>query len=96
MSYVKPVASIRPNKSEKNRVRLTAGGDRLDYPGVTSTDVASLTTTKIHLNSVISTPTAKYMTADIKDFYYGTPLERFEYLRVPLTLVPDEIIDQYK
>ena len=71
---------------------MTAGGNKLEYTGVTSTDVASLTTTKIHLNSVVSNPTTKYMTADIKYFYYGPPLERFEYLRVPLMQVPDEIV----
>ena len=36
------------------------------------------------------------MTADIANFYYGTPLDRFEYLRVQLSLIPDEIIAQYK
>ena len=35
--YVKPVATIRPNKAEVNRVRLTAGGDKMEYPGVTAT-----------------------------------------------------------
>ena len=46
VSYMKLVASIRPNKTEVNRVRLTAGSDRLEYLGVMSTDVASLTTPK--------------------------------------------------
>ena len=72
-----------------------AGGDKLDYPGATSTDTTSLATTKVHLNSVISTPTARYITADIKDFYYGTPLDRFEYLRVRLSLIPPEVVEQY-
>ena len=58
VSYVNPVASIRPNKAEIYRVRLTAGGDRLDYPGITATETVSLVTTKVHLNSAISTPNA--------------------------------------
>ena len=91
VSYVKPVAKIRPNKAEVNRVRLTAGDDKLNYPGITATDVTSLTTTKVHLNSIVYTPGAKYMTADIQNFYYGTPLDRFEYLIVQLTMVPEEI-----
>ena len=95
VSYINPVASIRPNKSEIHRVRLTAGGNRLDYPGITSTDTVSLTTTKVHLNSVLSTKNAKYMTIDIKDYYYGTPLTRYEYLRVKLKSIPEEIIRQY-
>jgi hypothetical protein len=96
ISYVNPVASIRPHKEEMYRVRLTAGGDRLEYPGVTSTETVSLITTKIHLNSVISTPGAKYLTADIKDYYYGTPLSRYEYLRIALKDIPDEIVHQYE
>ena len=91
VSYVKPVATIRPNKAEVNRVRLTAGGDKLEYPGVIATDTTSLTTAKIHLNSVISTPNARYITADIKEFYYGTPLSRYEYIRARLYSIPKEI-----
>jgi hypothetical protein len=35
------------------------------------------------------------MVVDIKDFYLKTPLERYEYMRLPLTLIPDEIRQQY-
>ena len=95
VSYVNPVCSIRPNKSEIYRTRLTAGGDRLEYPGITATDTVSLCTVKTHLNSVISTPNAKYLIADIKDFYYGTPLTRYEYLRMHIKSILEEIIRQY-
>ena len=95
VSYINPVASIRPKKVEKHRVRLTAGGDRLDYPGITATDTVSLSTTEIHLNSVLSTPKAKYLTTDIKDFYYGTPLLTYEYLKTSIKSIPEEIVIQY-
>ena len=91
VSYVKPVATIRPNKAEVNRVRLTAGREKLDYSVITATDATSLTTAKCHLNSVISTESARYMAVDIQNFYYRTPLLRFKYLRVLLTTIPDEI-----
>jgi hypothetical protein len=32
---------------------------------------------------------------DIKNFYYGTPMERYEYMKMHLDVFPDEIIDQY-
>jgi hypothetical protein len=35
------------------------------------------------------------MTTDLKDFYLGTPMERFEYMRIPIHMIPDEIMDQY-
>jgi hypothetical protein len=36
------------------------------------------------------------MTADIKNFYLNTPLERPKYMRIPVKLIPQEIIDDYK
>ncbi len=56
---------------------------------------ADLATTKIMWNSVISTPNAKYMFADVKHFYLGTPLDRFEYTRMPMHMIPQEFIDLF-
>ena len=95
VTYGRLVSSIRPNKAETHRVRVTVGGDRLDFPGVTTTQCASLTTTKCLLNSTVSTPNAKFTVLDIKNFYYGTPMERYEYMKLPIKLIPDEIIAQY-
>jgi hypothetical protein len=35
------------------------------------------------------------MVADIKDFYLITPMERYKYMRLPLSIIPDEIVYQY-
>ena len=96
VSYINPVVSTRPNKAEIHRVRLTTGGDRLEYPALTATDTVSHTTTKIHLHSVIFTPNAKYLTTDIKDYDYGTPVPRYEYLRISIKIILKEIIRQHK
>jgi hypothetical protein len=69
VTYCKQEASLRPNKTETHRVRNCAGGDRLDFPGPTATQTASLTTTKLLLNSTISTPNARFSAFDIKNFY---------------------------
>jgi hypothetical protein len=95
VTYGRLVSSLRPTKAETHRVRVTVGGDKLDYPGLTTTQCASLTTTKCHLNSVLSTPNAKYVVLDIKDFYYGTQMQRYEYMKLPIKLIPQEVIDQY-
>jgi len=71
VTYVRLVASLQLRKVEKRHVCVTIGGDRLEYNGKTVTVPATLTTVKIHLNSTISTPNARYMTLDIKDYYYG-------------------------
>jgi hypothetical protein len=35
------------------------------------------------------------MVLDIKDFYYGTPLAPFEYMKLPISLIPDKIVNHY-
>ena len=35
------------------------------------------------------------MTLDIKNFYYGTAMVRYEYMKLALACIPDEIINQY-
>jgi hypothetical protein len=95
VAYCKQEASLRPTKAETHRVRNCAGGDRLDFPGPTATQCASLTTTKILLNSTISTPNARFGTFDIKNFYYGTPMARYEYMKLHLSKIPQEIIAEY-
>jgi hypothetical protein len=95
VTYCKQEASLRPTKAETHRVRNCAGGDRLDFPGPTATQCASLTTTKILLNSTIFTPSARFSTFDIKNFYYGTPMARYKYMKLHLSKIPEEIIVEY-
>ena len=95
VTYARRVASIRPTKDEVNRVRVTVGGDRLDFPSATTTHCSSLTTTKCLLNSTISTPGDRFMTLDIKDFYYGTVMAQYESIKLAVSCIPNEIIDQY-
>ena len=35
------------------------------------------------------------MTLDIKDFYYGTAMARYKYMKLALAYNPDKIINQY-
>jgi hypothetical protein len=90
-TYPRYVCEVRPQKSEPNRTRITVGGNLIDYPGEVATRTADLTSAKILWNSVISTPGAKFMCIDVKNFYLGTPLDRPEYLRFHLDFIPEEI-----
>ena len=94
-TYLRVVSALRPEKANPYRIRWTAGGDKVDYPFDVSTKTADLTTAKLLINSVVSTPNAKFLTADLKDFYLGTPMSRYEYMRVPIWMLPDAIIEQY-
>jgi hypothetical protein len=75
---------------------MTVGGNRIEYPGEVAMETADLTITKAILNSVYSTKAALYMNMDIKKYYLGTPLERYEYVRIPISMAPNEIMDEYK
>ncbi len=47
---------VRPHKEEKECTRLTAGGDRINYPDNVGTPTADMTLFKCLANSIISTP----------------------------------------
>ncbi len=95
VTYTRIVVDYRPQKADPNRVRLTVGGNLIDYPGELTTHTADLTTTKMLWNSVISTKDARYLCLDIKNFYLGTPMDRFEYMKMPNNIFPSETIKQY-
>ena len=46
-------------------------------------------------NSVISTPGANFFTLDLANFYLGTPMARAQYMRLPIKIIPQEIINEY-
>ena len=52
VTYGRLVVDIRPLKEEKYRVRITVGGDKLDFCGDASSVAASLAIVKLLLNSV--------------------------------------------
>ncbi len=60
-----------------------------------STPTANLLTVKLMLNSIISTPNAKFMTIDLKDVYLNTSMSQYEYFRMKLELFPQDVINEY-
>jgi hypothetical protein len=95
ITYGKIVCDYKPHKQEKEHVRLTVGGDRLDYSGDVTTSTADIITFKILINSTLSTEDAAMMMMDINNYYLGTPLPRFEYIKMLLSRFPEEIIQKY-
>jgi hypothetical protein len=95
VTYGSFVVDIKDHKEEKERTRLTVGGDQIEYRGDKSTRTAGLTTAKILINSVISTKDAKFLVIDIKNFNLNTPLGRFEYMVINLASLPQETIEKY-
>jgi hypothetical protein len=98
-TYLKIVAAYRPEKANPHRIRFTVSGDRIDYPGGVSMKTANLPTVKTLFNSVISTPNARFMTTDLKDFNLGTPLAQYkymQYMQIPVSVIPESIMAEYK
>ncbi len=85
----------RPEKDDPNRTRMTVGGNQIFFPGDVSTPTVELLTLKMHLNSVISTPGARYCTFDIKDFYLMKPMEQPEFMHMKLSDLPEDFVKLY-
>jgi hypothetical protein len=96
VTYIKFVCTIRTEKKDPYRTRATMGGNLINYPDDVGTPTANLMLIKIFLNSVISTPGAKFAGADISNFYLMTPLKRPEYAKIKLSDIPEEVIREYK
>jgi hypothetical protein len=95
ITYGKIVCDYKPYKKRKERVRLAAGGDKMDYFGDVATSTADITIFKNLINSTISTKDAAMMIMEIKNYYMGTPLPRYEYMRMLLSIFPEEIVSKY-
>ena len=95
VTYGRIVCDFHPGKAEKNRTWLTVGGDIINYPHDCGTPTADLLTIKLLFNSIISTKGASFMTLDIKNFYLNTPMERFEYMRLKVIDIPEDVVEEY-
>ncbi len=93
ITYARVVVDHRPQRADPNQISITAGGNLINYPGKLTTGTADITTAKLLWNSMLSTPGAKYICLDIKNFYLSAPLDRFEYMQIPFALFPPWIIE---
>ena len=89
------VYKVRPEKADPDRTQITIAGNRICYPGDVGTKTAPLELVKLMINSVLSRKGAKFCTFDISNFYLCTPLDRPEYIKIKLSDIPQEFIDEY-
>ena len=69
--------------------------DLIEYEDDLSTPTVDITTTNVLINSVLSTPNGKFMTLDVKDFYLNTDLDVWEYMKMDINILPEEVIKEY-
>jgi hypothetical protein len=94
-TFANPVIIYPPQKDDQNCIHITAIGNLITYNGELSVRMADMNTTKLHRNSVVNTPHAKYMCLDIKHLYLTAALKYFKNMKMPLNLIPVCIIKQY-
>ncbi len=75
------MVAYRPEKNNHYQTWLMVDEDRVNFPGNCETTVDFLTA-KILLNSMVSTPEAKFMTIDIKDLCLNTPMYHYKYMQL--------------
>ena len=73
-------------------------GDKLTYNADAGAPAENMLETKILVNSTISDANrgARFMSADLKDFFLATPMEGDEYMKVSYKHFPQDIRDQYR
>ena len=93
--YGKIVCDINPDKVETRRTRLIVGRNLLEYDGVLSTMTATVTTTKCLLNIIVSTLNSQCLTVDIKYLYFKNNLPDPEYMKLHISIIPEDKIEPY-
>ena len=94
VTHAQIVCNAGPQKEETNRTRLTFGGSNYNSDTHCGTPTSDLLTVKRLLNSVVSTPGAKFMVIDSKNFYLNTPMDRHKFLRMKLENFTEDVINQ--
>ena len=97
VTYANFVCDYRPNKDDPWRVRLTVGGDKLDYFGNPASPAASLLESKLLINSVISDAHkgARFASLDLKDHFLQSEMTPPEYMKIHRKYFFDDIKKQY-
>ena len=95
VTYPKIFCDIRPSKADTHRTCITVGRNLLYYAGTLTTPTATITTANFLFNSVVSTPAAKCVLADIKNFYLNNALPDPEYMKFHIATITQEIVDEY-
>ena len=95
VTYACIVIDHRPQEEDPNCVRMAVGGNLIDYPFELTARTADMVSSKILWNSIIITKDARFAGANIKNMYLQTPLDRVEYIKMPIALIPANIIAHY-
>jgi hypothetical protein len=95
VTYTWIVIDHHSQKEDPNRVCITVGGNLINYLSELTMQTANMVSFKILWNSVICTNNAHFAGADIINMYFKTPLDRYEYMKMPIALILTNIIKPF-
>jgi hypothetical protein len=84
------VCEVRPDKDDPDCTHITIGGNHICFPGNVGTNTTLLELVKLLLNSVLS-----QKGIDLKNFYLDTPMPDPEYVRIKISDIQAEFIEEY-
>ena len=86
---------VKPRTDDPNQTRITIGGYHICFPCDVSTPIGSLELVELLFNSILLRRGAKFAVFDIKNLYLNNPLDRYKYVRIKLTKIPEKFITEY-
>jgi hypothetical protein len=95
VTYSRIVINHCPQKEDPNHVCITVGGNLINYPFELTTHTTDMVSSKLLWISTTCTKGAHFAGADIKNMYLDTPLDWYEYMMMPLSFFPQDIIKHY-
>ena len=89
------VADFKPQKPDPHQIRITVRGGKILVDYDTGTPTADLSTSKILINSTLSTRGVRWAGFNLMNMYLKTDLNDYENLRVHTSQIPEEFIQEY-
>ena len=72
------------------------GENLINYPRDVGTTNSNIIRSELLFNILLSNTYAKLMVIDIIYSCRNTPISRYEHMRLPIDIIPQEIIDEYQ
>ncbi len=95
VTYAHIIIDHRPSKEDTNRDHIIVGGNLITYSFELTTCTTDMVSSKLLWSSTISTRGAQFAGANIKNMYIETPLDRYKFIKMSLSLFPQDIIHHY-
>ena len=87
------VCMVKPDKEDPNYTHITVAGSQIRYPGDVGTSTGSLDLVKLIFNSVLLRRNARFISFDFKNFYFQTPMDQSDYVRIKFLDILQQFIE---